>query len=470
MRNTSKDQKKLWFRRNPKTSLLSFAVLAGFVLLILVEIIMRLAGYQPGYMLRNNYFTFVDSLVVDHDYIADRYGINKVDPRLEDSLHHHIEKIGTDLQKAYSLNTEFTLQDLISEFAMLQYPEEVIDSFIQSYYHDPERQLNSVDSQVLDILTHYKTDFYYYIQALRQKDTSTLTEIEAAYLRYATYPINSDGFKSITFKNYHTNQPKVLLLGDSFTWGLSARPITNSFPELLAAKGYVVFNTGIVGADPAQYLAITEQYIERLRPDVVCVNFYTLNDVMHFHREMKPYQLHYYATSAGWLWACPKQEYLPDPETAYHYYEEHQKIPTDLNWFNALCSKTVLTTYLWQLLAKNFIIQGYSDKFAAYDLRNRDFYLKKSIAEEYLGKIKTLCDRYGSKFLLVLIPDYEQLGRDMDEVVNIKALTYHVPGKLIRSDYNPHPDGHFNNSGHRKYADFLDENIKKLLAEDHSDD
>jgi len=54
---------------------------------------------------------------------------------------------------------------------------------------------------------------------------------------------------------------KILFLGDSFTWGASAKPITNCFVDIVTRRGYLTFNTGIPGTGLNQYVYIAEKYI-----------------------------------------------------------------------------------------------------------------------------------------------------------------------------------------------------------------
>ncbi|MCI0470059.1 MAG: hypothetical protein L0Y73_00200, partial [Candidatus Aminicenantes bacterium] len=56
--------------------------------------------------------------------------------------------------------------------------------------------------------------------------------------------INSHGFRGNEFAPVDTPQTKILLVGDSFTWGTAAVPLTQSFADLVQASGYHVYNAG----------------------------------------------------------------------------------------------------------------------------------------------------------------------------------------------------------------------------------
>ena len=69
--------------------------------------------------------------------------------------------------------------------------------------------------------------------------------------------INEEGFRSPAFNTLDTTKKKVLFIGDSFAWGLSAEPVANHcFVDLVRNESnYEVINLGIPAADPPQYLA-----------------------------------------------------------------------------------------------------------------------------------------------------------------------------------------------------------------------
>ena len=76
----------------------------------------------------------------------------------------------------------------------------------------------------------------------------------------------------------------IVCLGDSQTWGFDVER-TDAWPHLLAvATGRVVYNMGIGGYGPLQYLALTDKALA-LKPDVILIGFYVENDVINSHTQ-----------------------------------------------------------------------------------------------------------------------------------------------------------------------------------------
>ena len=115
--------------------------------------------------------------------------------------------------------------------------------------------------------------------------------------------INNDGFRGGDFEKLDSTRARkrILFIGDSFTWGMSASPFQDSsFCDILGRdSAFEVINTGIPAADPPQYLKIAETYIPQLKPDFVFVVFFEGNDLMKEERKVTPGRQFYYWTNAG---------------------------------------------------------------------------------------------------------------------------------------------------------------------------
>ena len=183
--------------------------------------------------------------------------------------------------------------------------------------------------------------------------------------------INSAGFRSIEFEYLETDKKKVLFLGDSFTWGVSAQPVTNCFADLTAAQGFVVYNTGIPGTDPNQYAYLAEKYIPVLKPDYTAVMFFMGNDFVS-PRPMLPHKNLHHITDAGWMYAFDDEGgYMESPVQAYEYWKRHSNwlYATDRedlpdNPLKRLMIKSVIGSYAWfhasPMLARTGKMLGYS--------------------------------------------------------------------------------------------------------------
>jgi len=270
-------QKKYLFNRYPKSATLLFGLLLCLVLLLLAEWALKKAGYKPAVLIRNAGFSMPDTLIVKADYATDSSGVMSV------------SKIGQQLVAQQVASGNYASGKL---------------------YGEMEYTLQKTVEAFVNILSKSDTsEFAVYVQQLSAKNNADAVD-SAVLQQYIHNPINSMGFRSIDFKNYHTQKTKVLLLGDSFTFGLTASPITNCFADLLLANNLCVFNTGITGADPAQYEAIAQYLIPLLKPDVVCINYDLSNDNMFYYRKPQSNRPAWHVTTAGWLDGHPFGFYI----------------------------------------------------------------------------------------------------------------------------------------------------------------
>lgn len=409
-----------------------------FVIFAICECGLRIAGINPGMSIQSRWFKQVDSLYLKQGFYADSNGIFKVEPKTRDAINARIKE-------AYASNSSFNYTGKYEISEVYSLGEEVIA------FNDESSALHT------------------YINMLSK--SPVIDEADSALIDYANFaPINEDGFRSIAFKNYNTTKKKVLLLGDSFTWGHSADSKTNSFADLLSAKGYVVYNTGISGADPAQYLAIAEKYIAALKPDYVIVNFFMGNDVLlnshdgnikYFKREVLPYMPIHYGTNAGNILSCPAGIYLNSATEAYNFIVDQYSIP-QTTITNKFLSLTACGTLLWKVLNR-FHVASNKNKYQWYFEKTEALRKDKPTCNEELIQIENLCKQNNSKFLLVSINDihYPKRGSP-DKVPGLFEGIKYYPSPVDEAGYDS-GDGHYNNEGHRVYADFLH---KLMQAED----
>ena len=312
---------------------------------------------------------------------------------------------------------------------------------------DPGEYLNLQKVETLEEFDYYFTD------------SAGIYRAKTGPLSYdSTIVHNEDGFRSIPFTKVETEKTKLLLLGDSFTWGASAKPISECFANKIAEKGYLCYNSGIPGTEPNQYAKIAEHYAPILEPDITCLFFFMGNDIMDLKIEPEPFHNKYHITNAGWLNPYIDGEWVGDFQETYDYYFLRYEIPTGESWFNWLCSLTVVTTKVWQGIRWTHLLpHPYHPKVAqAMERRNQ----RKSaipISYDYLVRSKDAAEKAGSKFYLFVIPQHDKLGQDIESKHPdlFRDLTYYLPETLEKSDYNDWPDGHLNNTGHQKYADFV---------------
>lgn len=405
--------------RDRKIAVLFFTVTA--IIFFLTEVVLRTVGFKPGMHIWSRHFRPVNNLSEYKGFYADENGITKV-----------VGTTGNVIAQRIASGNPLYEKDEIGE----------VYGLAGSYLNLLGRQ----NKNTLSLL-------YF---SIKQKPESTWTEWETAVVNYIHGPINEDGFRSISFRRHKHEKPSVLLLGDSFTWGHSASDITNSFADILLGKGYVVYNTGITGTDVAQYLAVARKYIPELLPDFVVVNFYLGNDVTYFKREILPHYPVFFYTNAGVLVTCPYGKYFENKEAAYHFLISQWHIPERENTFNDVCSQFVLTTLLWKALI-------WTESLPYINPLNINKYHREANNRKYpqpycnteLKAIKRIAEDNGAKFILSSIPEVHRFSKKTAKDFSglFEGLEY-VEMEVEKSDYNL-GDGHFNDKGHKNYAEFI---------------
>lgn len=396
-----------------------------FVLLIFCEIILRVFQFQPGIHSRYKYFHPVSKLWTYKSFSADENGILRVDGKVRNEVSFRISKNnpnygGREYGEVYGLTKEYI--DLIQGKT--------------------------------------KNSFNHFLSQIKLKKHKTA--LDSSILNYVKCPINSEGFRGIDLKQYDSKKTSVLLLGDSFTFGHSAMPKTNSFADLLLTKGYIVYNTGISATDVAQYLAVAKKYIKNLKPDFVIVNFYIGNDVTYYKRKVIPYQPVFYCTNAGNLFSFYNGEYNNSQKSAYKFVLNQWEIPKDVCVFNRIMSQTVITSLSWGIMKKTGLFP-YLENKRVQKTRIKCKKFKAPYCNEELKEIKRLCLKNNVKFILSSIPeivssDFKK-ARDIPDL--FKGIEYNEM-KVSELDYNLE-DGHFNIQGHRKYAAYLHRIMKSKM-------
>ncbi len=256
--------------------------------------------------------------------------------------------------------------------------------------------------------------------------------------------INRDGFRGNPFEYVDTPRPKILLIGDSFTWGSTARPISNCFADLLQQAGYYIYNGGIPGTDPQQYALIAKKYTPLLKPDVVAVCLYLGNDVSNRPFLIQPNKNLHYVTDFGFLRGYDDNgNFFKDAQEASRYINNrkcgHCTDPWSYFFFKTVVGKGV------------------------YKILNLRRSVKLDPSRQWVTKalmeIRETCRQNGSRMMLFIIPFVNrdtQKNRTIEKNSHLfKDFQYYYPPDFQKNDYQARPDKHFNNQGHRKFADFI---------------
>ncbi|HEX2901663.1 MAG TPA: hypothetical protein VHS96_18270, partial [Bacteroidia bacterium] len=277
------------------------------------------------------------------------------------------------------------------------------------------------------------------------------------------FPVNSWGFRGPEFDLQDSSRKRVMLIGDSFTWGANAKPMDSCYADLLRGLGHQVFNFGIPGTDPDQYERIAELYIPQVNPDMVCLFFYMNNDIMRYPKAVVPNGNIYHITNVGWLNAYLDGDYIGGPEETYAYFKQRFNVPPT-NAFNRLCAKTVIGTRAWQVLNRLEWVDG--KRPAAIQARmdaSEEARKHGPYAGRHLRVVARICASRGIPFRMFVIPGHDAIQRPDTAAMPglFVGLPYHYPEGLVSADYFGRPDGHFNNSGHRKMAQTVTREIEK---------
>jgi len=396
------------------------------ILLSISEYALRKQGLKPGYRLYSIYFKPVDSLYSIEGFYADSNGIFCVSQSAREYIANELKTKNSPLE-------------------------------LTPYKENQSPEIYSLSEDFLELLdTCFSNEFKSFIEKIDSEEDTSEHDFYAAVKQYLINPINSNGFKSIEFKKYDSKRKSILLLGDSFTWGHSTSNKTNCFADLLLAKGYIVYNTGISGTDPGQYLLLAKFLIPQLRPDYVLVNFFMGNDIQYFDRDPQPFTPVFYSTNAGNLVSCPEGVYLNSAEEAYDYTLTVFTIPVQHNRFNRFCAKTVLGTLLWRALDKLGIADATLPRFMEYTKKAKSAETTYPFSDTKLRQIQEVAQAHKVNFLLLAIPALEgnKFVYPENHAGLFEELQYFVPP--VKKEFYNALDGHFNDKGSKEYADFID--------------
>lgn len=274
--------------------------------------------------------------------------------------------------------------------------------------------------------------------------------------------INKDGFRGPELPVGAGAGDTILLVGDSFAWGGEARPITLSFSDLLRER-YKVANLGIPGVGPTQYKLLVNEYVDRVNPDVLILQFYMGNDLKEKPDPMRPDHPLYWVTNAGWIWAYDKDGKPFSPEQAYKTYV-YGGVYTRLR--RLVLNSAVLSQLYFGLQSQGSelinSIKGVFDAKGHDSGKDAEF----GYTFETINEIADLAKTKNIPFLLIIIP---KLGPNCHGGKLFEPQTYPefrklnaVEPKLADAHFTAYPGCHLNNAGHQFVAKSVEEALKKL--------
>lgn len=256
---------------------------------------------------------------------------------------------------------------------------------------------------------------------------------------------------------------RILALGDSFTFGMTADK-GQSYVELLEARfpDATVWNTGMAGTGTRQAIASFKHFAPALQPQLTILGFY-MNDfednILPIEKSFRAQDaldriagvhIHYYDT-----WG---NVFATDRQTALEYYGHAVGPPR--NRVEHAIGITRLGTLALRLRDALGRLSG--------------ALLAKQISEtrQQLADLRALARAQGADLLVLIIPHRDDMAAPSDEyraalqLMDEVGIPYLDPIHLLDApaDYMDPPDDHWNTAGHQKVAAFLNDCVGAYMA------
>jgi hypothetical protein len=255
--------------------------------------------------------------------------------------------------------------------------------------------------------------------------------------------VDKDGFRGERDQE-RCEGVRVLLLGDSFVWGIGATSVKKSFADLLRQAGYRVYNGGVPGTDPGQYAKVGRRLIPRLKPSWVVVCLYEGNDFRTTPQPQRPYGNLHYVTNFGWISGFDDEgRFFDGPDEALRYLKEKK------------CGDTASPR-------SRFLFRTRLGKLAYWAIRGRGRPAadkERNWVRTAVEEIASECSLVNARMIVVVVPSS---GRDVSPFVSsekhlqlLKIFDARRPGDFTVADYSEAPDNHFNDQGNARFAAFL---------------
>lgn len=259
-------------------------------------------------------------------------------------------------------------------------------------------------------------------------------------------------------------EPRILILGDSFAFGMKA-DIGKSFVETLEAAmpDSLIWNAAVPGVGTNQAIATFNVYGSMLRPQVTLLAFFT-ND---FDDNLLPIDSWLNAVSADGKAINVRKYSVDESENAIELDLRSMKLLTVFgkalpeNELEYRLGSTRLGTIALRLI----------DSLEADSTQHERFDRRKDITRAFLQELRDLVSESDSAFLVMLIPGPEDITNPglrytiAAHLLSELGIPYLEPRSMLdrAADYAPPPDIHWSNSGHQKVGALLSECIKSIL-------
>jgi lysophospholipase L1-like esterase len=240
---------------------------------------------------------------------------------------------------------------------------------------------------------------------------------DSSYNRYRGKPLspsqggnlNSQGFRGAEYTQVKpANTYRIISLGDSFTFGIV--PVQYNYNSRIErqlnrkltdqGKQFQLINMGIPGIGPREYLALLTNEGIQLNPDMVMVSLFIGNDLLEAERGMdKKREWYSYSYVLSFLnYAITIQKKYEGK--AYGVKNEYvdNKPSLEAGRFLEI-----------QSARHQIFVKGDTESSTA--LNNQ---------VEYIKQMKKICDSKNIKFLVVMIPDENQINPELQQQIMAK--------------------------------------------------
>lgn len=275
---------------------------------------------------------------------------------------------------------------------------------------------------------------------------------------------NSDGFRGREFGNTEDERKKIFFLGDSYTFGFDAEPFDSSYVNVLEDinKKYMTFNGGVPGSNLASYAVVAEKYIPKVKPDLVVVCI-TKDDNVPYNQVLKPYtNSDLFLTSKGILFTV-NPTYSDDSVQVFEEAEDAYQ-----NLMVCFTSKYLEPSWLKWIVDQSTLVTLITGKLFYKPnlslLKHNLILPKQDISRQCVNRILRVAEAYNAKVIFTIIPktfDKSTEMRDVRKVIG-DSVSLFFPSGISKEDFGPYHKAHFNNNGHRFYANFLNQTISDL--------
>ncbi len=228
---------------------------------------------------------------------------------------------------------------------------------------------------------------------------------------------NSIGFRGPEFQPKSGERTRILMLGDSFTYGIGVEDDETFSSRLMQlAPSLEVLNGGVNGYGTGQELIVLEELGERLRPDLVMVGFFWNDVANNVERDVHRFEL------------VDGELVYPEPQTISAETLELAMKPRRREWLRY--------SYLYRFVSDRLKIVNFWAKMALGIPHEDGDRLPASareqawnVQEALLVRMKQRAEALGSRLALLVIPEQVQVQPDA-HVLGLVADDYEIQERI----------------------------------------